>query len=402
MNARIYCGILLAFAASDACSAEPNRIVLEATETAGVHRDGTPTHVLLQSLEEVDRSTNFRILRDGKPVVAQFRPTFSNDKSSDVWLDFVASAAPYATNQYVVEYGTAVEPGPERVRGHNLIESAETFVVSNAPYIDWTVPRDFRGLLQSVRFAPSEHLLPRSVGLSIVDQDGNEHQLGGIGTTASVVREGKMAVALRFEKTESGAALSGVHWSADLVFPGPVSWVDLRLNIVDPNNRVAEARLGLKLHLDEPTGKSRTLVELGAARTVYRSLIGDASVELRADDRADPSWQILRGDRPPLQPFAVGANGSKPAEGWAHIMDRKRCLAIAFEGFGRAGEDRLHVRADGTLTAAKRFAESTVTKDAARKRWRMWLHFVQFPPQQSASTDPYMMQNPLVVRQVKR
>jgi hypothetical protein len=80
-------------------------------------------------------------------------------------------------------------------------------------------------------------------------------------------------------------------------------------------------------------------------------------------------------------------------------MDRERCLAIAFDRFGQDGEERLHVQADGTLTATKRFSAAE-SRAAAPKRWRSWLHFVHFPPQQSAATDPYMMQNSLLARQV--
>ena len=37
-----------------------------------------------------------------------------------------------------------------------------------------------------------------------------------------------------------------------------------------------------------------------------------------------------------------------PAEGWGHVMDRERCLAVAVEGFGRgAAEDSLAFSSDG-------------------------------------------------------
>ncbi|MHC4880284.1 MAG: hypothetical protein ACYTGL_27860, partial [Planctomycetota bacterium] len=62
--------------------------------------------------------------------------------------------------------------------------------------------------------------------------------------------------------------------------------------------------------------------------------------------------------------------------------------------FGEQGTERINIRADGTLTASKSFA------DDASKTWRTWLHFVHFPPRQSASTDPYMMQHPLIAQQV--
>lgn len=389
--------ILTAIVIRAAVAAETSRLAFEVTETAGIHRDGSPVHVRLKLPRAVATSTSFRLLYDDRPVVAQFRPNSNESEASEWWLDFIAPSAPKETRTYAVEYGPDVEPGPVRTSGHKLTKQDGSFVVSNAPYIDWTVPRDFRGFLRSVDFTPSEHLRPDSRGLTIRDRDGTTHQLGGGGTTASVVRHGRMAVALRFEQTETSDALKGVHWTADLIFPGPVSWVDLRLEIDDPQDRVAEVGMQLNLNLNEPTGGTRTLVELGASRTIYRSLYGKLQVELRAGSDSSSPWTVLRGTAGALQPFVVAPHGASPAEGWAHVMDRKRCLAIAFDNFGRNSEERINVQADGVFTASKRFADS---KPGVKKRWRSWLHFVHFPPQQSATTDPFMMQNPLIARQV--
>jgi hypothetical protein len=403
VNIKFCCCLLVSAIATIATpAAQPHRLTVEVTEPTGVHRDGSPVHALLTLPRPVAASTSFRLVRDGKPVVAQFRPNTSDTETSEWWLDFIARSAPNERREYVVEYGPEVNPGPERTRGHQLVERDDSFVVSNAPYIDWTVPRDFCGFLRSVDFPPSEHLRPGSVGLTFRDRDGNMHQLGGEGTSSRVVRRGKMAVALRFDKMETNDTLSGVHWIADLIFPGPVSWVDLRLNIDDPENRIEEVGLQLSLNLDQPTGSNRTLVELGAARTIYRSIFGNAQIELLADLSNPSPWQVLRGTKVELQPFVVASERSSPAEGWAHIMDRRRCLAIAFERFGQQGEERLNIQADGTLTASKRFAAAKSHDPEAPKQWRTWLHFVHFPPQQSAATDPHMMQNPLIVRQVNR
>lgn len=395
------CLLLVAFACGPLAAAEPGRVSLQVTEPIGVHRDGSPVHFRMQLPQAVPTSTRFRLLLAGKPVTAQFRPASADAESDRWWIDFIARSPPFETLDYVVEFGADVEPAPERPRGHKLIVKPEVFVVSNAPYLDWTVPRDFRGFLRSVDFTPPEHLRPDSIGLTIRDRDGKSHQLGGEGTTAKVVRQGTMAVALRFEKAETDPSLAEVRWSADLVFPGPVSWADLRLKIDDPKNRVAQAGLQLRLNLDPPTGRARTLVELGAAGTVYRSLTGNSQVELRADASRNASpWQILRGTERSLRPFVVAAHDSPRPEGWAHVMDRKRCLAIAFDRFGQDGEDRLNVQADGTLTASRRFAPAASGENREVKAWRTWLHFVHFPPQQSAATDPRMMQSPLILKQV--
>ena len=301
----------------------------------------------------------------------------------------------------MVEYGPQIQSVPERKGGHVLTETQDTFEISNAPYIDWVVPRDLQGFLQSVSFPALEHLRRDSPGLQVRDRAGQIHVLGGTGTRAQVIRQGRMTVALRFEKIETSDALEGVKWRVDLLFPGPVSWVELQLGIEDTMDRVAEVGLQLRLNLDPPTGAHRTLVELGAARTVYRSLLNNQYVELRADRRQASPWQVLRGVADSVQPFMVAAQGAPAAAGWAHVMDRNRCLAIAFERFGEQGEECLGVAAGGNLSAWKRFSPAGSETQPVVKRWRSWLHFVHFPPQQSASTDPYMMQHPLIMKRTQ-
>ena len=383
--------------AEDAISAS-GRVAFDVVERAGIRRDASPVHARVRFPEAVPVGTPCRLLLKGKPVVAQFRPQGKGSTAARWWVDFVARSLPYETRRYVVEYGPEIESVPERKGGHVLTVTDDTFVVSNEPYIDWVVSRDLRGFLRSVDFPPAEHLRPDSLGLQVRDRAGEVHLLGGAGTSAEVVRQGRMTVALRFQRVETSAALRGVKWSADLVFPGPVSWVDLRLRIEDPEDRVAAVGLQLRLNLDPPTGAQRTLVELGAARTVYRSLLGSQYVELRGDGQQASPWQVLRGVAGNVQPFMVAAKGSPAAAGWAHVMDRQRCLAIAFDRFGEQGEERLGFSADGRLSAWKQFSAVGSEAPPLDRSWRCWLHFVHFPPQQSASTDPYMMQHPLIVK----
>ena len=389
---------------------EANRIVLRVQEPIGVQRDAVPVHTLLNLKRPVNVRTPFRLLRNGKPLAAQFRPHHlpqttatgpaKSGKTDRFWLDFLARSEPNQVVQYVVEFGDRVVPSPERMRGHKLTVSNDAFVVTHAPYIAWTVPRDLQGLLRSVNFSPAEHLKPDSLGLRLRDRDGRTHQLAGRDVSSRVIRQGRMTVALRFENTDHRPGLADVDWTVDLVFPGPVSWVDVHLKISDPNHRVSAAGLQLNLNLDPPTAARRTLVELGAGRTVYRALTGKGRVELRADARrTDGSWRVLRGHDGVLRPFVVASPQSPVAEGWAHVMDRQRCLAIAFDTFGQAAAERLAIGAAGSVTASKTWPSSRRAA-ADSKEWRFWLHFVHFPPQQSASTDPYMMRHPLRVDQV--
>ena len=79
-------------------------------------------------------------------------------------------------------------------------------------------------------------------------------------------------------------------------------------------------------------------------------------------------------------------------------MDRRRCLALAIEEFGRRGADRLTVDADGKLTAWREFAAD----GDAGKSMRSWFHFVHFPHQLGAATSPQSMQNPPVIEWIER
>ena len=360
-------------------------------EPTGVHRDRAPVHTLLQLAEPVAVGTPFRLTVGGIVMPAQFRPANGSSESASWWLDFFTSCGPRERREFLIEYGPEIKPSPEQKGGHQLHRHGDRFVVSHAPHIDWTIPRDLAGFLRSVEFHPHEHLRPDSPGFFLEDRDGKRHRLGGENVKATVLREGRTTVALRFECQERDPALRGVRWSADLIFPGGISWVDVQLDIADPEDRVAAAKLDLNLVLDPPTRRERTLVEFGADRTVYRSLGADDRVALVSDVRKFPAWQINRTRRGEWQPFVVAAPNASSAEGWAHIMDRKRCLAIAFDGFGHGGEHRIELVGDGKFKASRRFAK------AGPKQWRTWLHFVQFPPRQSANSDPHMMQNPLRV-----
>jgi hypothetical protein len=76
-------------------------------------------------------------------------------------------------------------------------------------------------------------------------------------------------------------------------------------------------------------------------------------------------------------------------------MDRKNCLALAVDAFGRDALDRIGVAADGKVTVWREYAPG---KTVRPKRLHVWLHFVFFPPQYSAGASPQQMQAPLDVR----
>lgn len=379
------------------------RLGLEVRESGGLARRGYPVHALLKLPHDVPATTKFRLLHDGKPIVAQFRPN-RECPTAQWWLDFQTEIGPHEARKYNVEFGDDVPAGPERQNGHKLTETRDAFVIANSPYITWTIPRDLKGLLRSVHFAPSDFLRADSPGLLLRDRDGVEHVVSGKGRS---IRDGAMAVALRFEQTEPAPGLRNVRSSADMTFPAPVSWVEVDWSVDDPLNNVAALGLQLHLNLNKPAAAAPTLVDFGATSVVYTSLYQGQEAEMSAEPWGtkaaasdDPAWKILRGERGLMLPFAVGAKRpvASRIEGWAHVMDRKNCLALAVEDFAKTAHDRISINSDGDVTL---WREYDPTQKVERKSLRLWLHLVFFPPQYSAGASPQQMQSPLAVRVVE-
>jgi hypothetical protein len=390
--------------------ANVERVTVEIREPHGDRRHSDPVSGLLKLPRPVPAGTKFRLLRNGKPVLAQFRPSRPDGKCAEWWLDFMVGMAPHEVQRYVVEYGADVEPGPELPHGHKLSEKPEAFVVANAPSIAWTVPRDLKGFLRSVTYPPPENLRPDSPGLVLRDRDGQVYPVGGAGTTARVIRQGPMAVELRFERAETHEKLAGVRWTADLLFPVPVSWVEVTWSLRDPNRRVSGMGIQVRLKLKQPTASAPTIVDLGASRTVYTTLERDEQVELRAapfgvgkepSDYSSYPWKVFRGLPDRLEPFVFAPlRSATEAEGWVQVMDRKRCLALAVGEFGK-GEGCIHVSAAGTVSAWKTIATRPSGCATDARSFRAWLHFVEYPPQYGALSSPQSMMHPIELRVVQ-
>ncbi|MBI3866606.1 MAG: hypothetical protein HY290_32390 [Planctomycetia bacterium] len=401
------------------------RLELEAREVGGIRRH-EPVSALITLPQAVGRNTPFRLVLDGDPVAAQFRPAGDGEQTAQWWIDFSTILGPFDRHTYVVEYGRDVPIIPESARGHVLRTVGETFVVENAPYITWTIPRDLAGLLRSVDFPPNEHLRPDSPGLVLRDRAGKRYPLGGAGVESRVVRSGTRAVALRFIGGIEAGPLAGVRWTTDLIFPSPVSWVEVVCTLDDREGKVAAQGIELNMALDRPAPNAPTLVDIGAWTQVYAALSQDEIVEIRAapgpattivDGRAKNGagvhgaggrCGVFRGR--PDKLVAVATNYSdgpddgtlrpltSAPEGWLHVMDRKRCLALAIDQFARRADERLTATADGAVRAWREYPEGAAGDVPPAKSLRCWLHFVHYPPQFSAATSPRMMQTPPEVR----
>jgi len=390
---------LMGLLAASSSAAMAGELDFTLSEPYGVNRFGYPLGVPFTLPDTEGETTKFQLRRKGEIITAQFRPERIDGEIVRWWVDFAAVLEPLETVRYTIVYGADVESSPERKRGHALTETDDAFRVANEPYIEWIVPKNLRGLLRSVKYPPLEHLRPEATGLWVRDHDGTKPPLGGPGTVSRVVRQGPAAVALRFEKQETAEPLAGVSWTVDLIFPARVSWVEVDLNINDPQNRVAESGWQLKFRLDEPTNKQLPLVDLGAARTVYGRLRTGERMSLQATPRTAEQvpWTVFSGTQQEMRVKVTAPEKSTaPVEGWAHVMDRRRCLALAIDDFAVQSEDRLSVDADGQIDMRRIYPKN---EQAPReKRLRSWFHFVLFPHQASAATSPQSMQNPPIVK----
>src|SRR6266571_4602834 len=104
-----FCVVSVAAMAPSVVAAE--RLGLQVRETAGLARGGYPAHALLELPRPVPETTKFRLLRDGKPIAAQFRPD-RKGQTAHWWLDFATEIAPFQTKNYTVEFGEDVTGGP--------------------------------------------------------------------------------------------------------------------------------------------------------------------------------------------------------------------------------------------------------------------------------------------------
>lgn len=398
--------------ATTTCILATEQIEIEVSETAGIRRFNHPTTMTFNLTESVSEETSFRLLDNGQPIEAQFRSEGSHRERLRWWLDFPTSLLPYETKRFTIEYGLDVPAGPERKSGHKLTQTDDAYQITNAPWITWTIRRNLQGLIHSVNYNRAEQLRPSSNGLMMIDRDGKPHPLygeNGSETVGRVLRDGPQAVGLQFETTSTKPGLRGVYSIVDLHFPVSRSWIEIDWRVVDPKGKADTLALELDLALDEPTSQSPTLVDFGAATLVYSVLRPGQQAALEGPSLVqdqDPStsskhmWSVSRGPANNLQPFVVAPlDSDRNAEGWAHIMDRQWCGALAMDGFGRHAQDHIRLSAEGHVSLQRSYdSQQNSSATNTEKRFRVWLHFIPFPPQHGAATSPQSMQNPLEVR----
>jgi hypothetical protein len=386
-------------------------------ETAGIRRFGYPVNAVLRFKEPVRDVKRLRLVQSGKPVSAQFREC--GDPGGAVRLDFNVSQGPFEVRDYLVEYDRTGEPASPPRTGLRVETTADEFRVVHPSSLQFAVPRNLLGLFRQVRVKDVEYLRPGSAGLMIRYKDEIHFRAGGFGpdgvpTQSRIVKEGPLAVTLRFDSTEALRGGRSVRSAVEMEFPLSKSWVRLTWTVDDPHGYVAGLGADLNLKVEgEPT-----LVDFGAGSYVYAALHRGESAILRQyaagerapDHRALGSWETLVGPSAAPVPYVVGPRprpgdplgpllpeGGK-AEGWAHVMDRRRCTAVALANFAaEPGGAMIRVDADGRLQVWKDFARDGRQPPPGPKRFTCWLHFVDMPVHVGAATSPQAMLAPLEI-----
>ncbi|MDP6444042.1 MAG: hypothetical protein QGG36_10425 [Pirellulaceae bacterium] len=384
-----------AWSALLAIAAAADRLEFTVTEAAGIRRFSFPVTATLNFPKAVEKDAQFELRRAGDRVTAQFTRV---DKST-VEVDFNTSLGPFESARFALSYGEKIAPPPPPRRGHRVSQMDDLFVIANEPYIVWRVPRSLERLLRSVEFRPVEHVRPsptESLGLWLESTNGERIavKLDVRKSSAEIIKPGPLAAQLRFTWAISDPQLPGVKCQLEMSFPVSKSWVEIAWKIEDPRGVVRRAGSLLETNLDSPTNAQPTLVDWGAGGSAYLAL--RPGMATRLANSPTKKWTVLRGKPGSLSPFVEQAN-NQMAEGWLHVMDRKRCLALAVDQFGIAGGDALDVTASGRVDVRRTFVPAT----SRTKNLRFWMHFVFFPPQISAATSPQAMQNPLLVEPVR-
>jgi hypothetical protein len=395
-------------------AAEPEvktrRIVFQVSETAGIRRFGYPVNVILPLPEPVKSINDFRLLSGDKPVSAQFNTHGDTSKGiRSISLDFNASPGPLKREEYVVEYGSGV-PTLRPKLGLRLETTEKEFRVIHPSGLQFAVSREFPGVIEQVQAGKTKYLNGLSQGLSIGTKANKRLYLGQSGKTkpaSSVVREGPLAIALRFEISESPGSTGQVASIVEMEFPISKSWVRVNWIVDDPGGDIVDLSAGPNLHLEgEPV-----LFDFGAGTAVYGQLRRGESARLRQNAVARaasvPRWETLLGTMPDLKPYVLSPGSSTPperdAEGWAHIMDRERCTAVAIAEFATSKEGaEITVNADGRLELLRKFGLPPGGSERGTKRLTYWLHFVGMPVHVGAATSPQAMLAPLQVEIVKK
>jgi hypothetical protein len=380
-------------AAQQPSAAEIKQFPFEVRESAGVRRRNDVVTVRATQQPIVEHKGGIRVLHDGKPLGAQVRRVEWPGESPAIIVDFIDHFKPFEAREYVLEL-QAEPTGEEPTGGLTLTETDEAWQVDSSGLVDWTIRKDLAGLFD-FSWKETDYVANDSAGLWFSTSDGAKQKLSERAPTrAGVDRSGPIAVGLRFDYDDWPP---GGHSSVKLEFPRTKSWIHATWTIDGTAETAQKIGADLNLRLDGP----EALLDFKGGDFVYATVTKDQAARLEAGPRIQITvpWKVLHGPADAMEPIFISPQypPSTVAHGWAHVMDDKRCTALAIGKFGEASADAIDVDGHGRLSWTRTFVPTNAAPPQPRT-FEFWLHFVTMPVHIGARTSPRSMQEPLVVR----
>lgn len=372
---------------------------VEVRETAGIERFGYPVSGEFRAA--ADSGAVFELQSAGKRVDAQFTrvPGASASEAARWSIDFATDLGPLESRRFRI---VCVEPAAAQPRRRGLsVERADGKTHVRHPAIDFVVPDGLGGLFERIEVSGDDYL-DAAAGL-VLQVDGQPEMPlamaapGGRAVEPAVIKSGPLAVMLRYAGTQSIPGGAVVRSTAVLEFPLGKSWVSVDWTIDEAPRSVTGLGADVRLRL-VPEKKRPVLADVGANGWTYAALRPDEALVYLAEPPSTAAkhvWSVDRvlGDH--ATPYALPAEfGVSPApQGWAHLLDDKRCTAIALDEFAAASRDSMRLASDGLVHLRRVFFRSLA--DGAEqpdvKRLKFWLHVVRSPAQVGAATSPQSM-----------
>ncbi len=244
-------------------------------EADGLRRDTYPIHT---TIEGAGRDTRFLLLRDGQPIVAQFRPI--DGPNHDVALDFEASLDSRDTRRYEVHSGQGVDPGPDPGAGIRLERVGDHFQVTQPTGMAFRLGRDlFDGPGPLVEAGSPRLAFVGAAGTSVGVEVGRDKApidlRSGRPPRVEITRQGPLAVVARVE----AGPFEGGNGSAtlDLTFPRGKPWVEAVLTLDDPRKVVTGLQFALGLAFDPDPSRTSPAGDWARVDDAHRSVIAAAA-----------------------------------------------------------------------------------------------------------------------------
>lgn len=370
-------------------AADVQQFPFEVRETAGIRRRNDVITLRSSKPEITGHNGGFRILSGDEPVPAQVRLVEWPGEPKELVVDFVDHFQPLESREYALELTDEPTTG-EPANGLQLTETADAYQIVSGG-VAWTIRKDLAGLLD-FSWKGTDYVKDASRGLIFSGEVGGYQQVSGTAPMrCAVERSGPIAVGLRFDYDNCPP---GARSSVRLEFPRTKSWIHATWTVNGNLEKAYDLRAELNLRLDGP----EALVDFGAGDFFYTTVTPEQSAILEAGPRTGPSvpWRVLHGALEQEGEVVVSPPNapSSRVHGWAHVMDDKRCTALAMAGFAEATYDSIDIHGSGRLQWGKRFDDRT---RAGVRQLEFWLHFVTMPVHIGARTSPRSMQQPLQV-----